>query len=96
MSRLDTIRRFRAQLLNAAEEHGAHNVRIFGSVARGTEREDSDLDVLIDLDPDRSLFDLVDLHFALEDIVGGKVEVVTERGLSPYLRDRILNEAVPL
>lgn len=96
MSRLDTIRSFRAQLLHAAEEHGAHNVRIFGSVARGTEREDSDLDVLIELDPDRSLFDLVDLHFALEDIVGGKVEVVTERGLSPYLRDRILSEAVPL
>ena len=96
MNRLDTIRHHRLKLLRVAEEHGARNVRVFGSVARGTERAASDLDLFVELDADRSLFDLVGLHFAIEDIVGGRVDVVTERGLSPYLRDRILGEAVPL
>ena len=96
MNRLDTIRHHRLKLLRVAEEHGARNLRVFGSVARGTESAASDLDLLVELDTDRSLFDLVGLHLAIEDIVAVMVDVVTERGLSPYLRDRILGEAVPL
>ncbi len=96
MTRLDEIRQRRDAVLAAAREHGARNVRIFGSVATGTASEASDVDFLVEMEPGRSLFDLVRLYDALEAIVGAKVDVVSERGLSPYLRDRILGEAVPL
>ena len=68
----------------------------FGSVARGTASQTSDLDLLVEMEPGRSLLDLVALNQDLEDELGRPVDVVSEGGLSPYLRDRILAEAIAL
>jgi uncharacterized protein len=86
----------RAEILRIAAGHGAHNLRIFGSVARGQARPDSDLDLLIDLEPGRSLLDIIAIKQDLEDLLGRSVDVVTEDALSPYIRDRILSEALTL
>jgi predicted nucleotidyltransferase len=85
-----------ADILRVAHAHGAIRVRVFGSRARGDARRDSDLDLLIGLEPGRSLLDVVAIKQDLEDLLGFAVDVVTERGLSPYLRDRVLAEALPL
>jgi len=74
----------------------AKNVRVFGSLARGEGREGSDLDLLVTLSERRSLLDLVGLKQDVEDLLHRPVDVVTERALSPYLRERVLSEAVPL
>lgn len=79
-----------------AAAHGALNVRVFGSVRRGEASSSSDLDLLVDMSEGRSLFDLVALGDELQDALGVDVDVVTEGSLSPYLRDRILAEAVAL
>lgn len=85
----------RDRILQIAASHGARNVRIFGSVARGTAGPES-VDVLVAMDPDRSLLDLCALGDELEDLLGRRVDIVTESGLSPYLRDEILRTAIPL
>lgn len=85
----------RDDISRIASEHGARNVRVFGSASRGEESA-HDLDLLVDMAEDRSLFDLISLSQELEDALGVDVDVQTEAGLSPYLRDRILSEAVPL
>lgn len=79
-----------------AAAHGARNVRVFGSVGRGESGDSSDLDLLVDMAEGRSLFDLVALGADLEEALGVDVDVVTEKSLSPYLRDRVLAEAVSL
>ena len=84
------------EILALALRHGAGNVRVFGSLARGEEREGSDLDLLVTLGEGRSLLDLVGLKQDVEDLVHRRVDVVTEQALSPYLRERVLSEAVPL
>jgi hypothetical protein len=86
----------RATIASAAKGHGASNVRVFGSAARKGLHPDSDIDLLVSMDDDRSLFDLVALTQELEDTLGVPVDVLSDGGLSPYLRDRILSEAVPL
>lgn len=86
----------REDVLRIAARYGARNVRIFGSVARGEADSDSDLDVLVDLEPGRSLFDLGGLLMELQELLGCRVDVVTERGLRPRIRERVLREAVPL
>ena len=86
----------RAEILKIADRHGAYNVRIFGSVARGEAVPGSDVDILVDMQHGRSLLDLVGLWQELEELLGCKVDVITSGGISPYLRDRILAEAVPL
>ncbi|MBI4495225.1 MAG: nucleotidyltransferase family protein [Chloroflexi bacterium] len=86
----------REDILRLAAQHGARNVRVFGSVARGEARPDSDVDFLVEMEQGRSLLDLVAFWLDLEDLLSCKVDVVTDGGLSPYLRDRILAEAVPL
>ena len=86
----------RESILRLAAEHGAHNVRVFGSAARGDQGADSDLDLLVDMEEGRSLLDLTGLWLDLEELLGGRIDVVTDRSVSPYLRDRILAEAVPL
>ena len=91
-----TILGQRAQILEIAARYGAHNVRIFGSVARGEAGPDSDVDFLVDMEADRSLFDLAGLLQDLQEFLNCKVDVVTEKGLRPRLKKRVLDEALPL
>jgi hypothetical protein len=86
----------REDIKRIAAAHGARNVRVFGSVRRGEASESSDLDLLVDMSEGRTLLDLVALGADLEEALGIAVDVVTEKSLSPYLRDRILAEAVAL
>jgi len=86
----------RQQILAIAAKYGAYNVRVFGSVARGMADETSDVDFLVDLEEGRSLFDLGGLLMDLQDMLERKVDVVTEKALHWYIRDRILEEAKPL
>ncbi len=90
------IQTHRDQILRIAEQYGARNVRVFGSVARGEAQPGSDLDLLVDLDPGRSLFDLGGLLTALQELLGRPVDVVTEKGLRSRILKRVLSEAVPL
>lgn len=92
----ELLKEKREDILRIATQHGASNVRIFGSVARGEARPDSDVDFLVELEPGRSLLDRVALIQDLEDLLGTKVDVATDKGLRDRVRDRILNEAVPL
>jgi len=86
----------RDEILRIAEKHGARNVRVFGSVARGETDEVSDIDLLVDMEAGRSLFDHAALWLELEESLGCKVDVVSERGIKPRIRERVLREAVPL
>jgi hypothetical protein len=86
----------RRQVLEIAAGHGARNVRLFGSVARGEATETSDLDLLIEMAPERTLLDVIAIKQDLEELLGCKVDVVTEAAISPYLRDKVLHEAVRL
>jgi len=86
----------REDINRIAAAHGARNVRVFGSVGRGEASSSSDLDLLVEMSEGRSLLDLVALGEDLEEALGVVVDVVTEKSLSPYLRDRILAEAVSL
>jgi len=96
MDRQSLMKAKREEILRIAERHGAYNVRIFGSVARGEAGAGSDLDVLVDMEPGRSLFDLGGLLADLQELLGCKVDVLTEKGLHWYIRDRVLAEAMPL
>jgi predicted nucleotidyltransferase len=86
----------RGEVLRIVGRHGAGRVRVFGSVVRGEAGPDSDVDILVDLDPGRSLLDIVAIKQDLEDLLGCRVDVVTEAAISPYIRDRVLDEAVSL
>ncbi len=96
MVALSDILSRRDEILRVATRHGAHHVRVFGSVVRGEAGEDSDVDFLVQLERDRSLIDHVALMQDLEDLFGCRVDVVTERALHRLVRDRVLAEAVPL
>jgi len=76
--------------------HGASNIRIFGSVARHEAGKESDIDILVDLEPGRTLFDLGGLAYDLERLLGRPVEVATPGLLRAHIRNRIIREAVPL
>ena len=90
------IARRRGQILELARQHGAHNVRVFGSVARGEADATSDVDFLVDLEPGRSLLDLGGLVMDLTDLLRRPVDVVTTRGLRDRVRQRVLDEAIPV
>ena len=92
----DLLKERREEILRLASKYGARNVRVFGSVARGAGRPESDVDFLVQMEEGRSLLDHVGLMQGLEDLLGKKVDVVTESGLHWYIRDRVLAEAVPL
>jgi len=86
----------REEILRAARRRGAKNVRVFGSAARGESGVDSDIDFLVELEPNRSLLDLGGLLMDLQQLLGREVDVVTEKGLHWYIRERVLEEARPL
>jgi len=86
----------REEILRIAAQHGATNVRVFGSVVRGEAGPNSDVDFLVDAGPGRSAFFPAGLLSDLEDALGCKVDVLTENGLHWYIRDRVLKEARPL
>ena len=86
----------REEILQLAKEYGAYNIRVFGSVSRGEETETSDVDFLIDLEDGRSLLDVGGLVMDLQELLGKKVDVVTEEGLHWYIKKSIQSEAIPL
>jgi len=92
----ERIRRHRDEILRLAARHGVKNVRIFGSVARGEADEQSDVDLLVDMEPDRSLLDLGGFQVEVQELLGCKVDVLTEGGIYWLLKRRILKEARPL
>jgi predicted nucleotidyltransferase len=92
----ELLRARRGQILRIAAKHGARNVRVFGSVVHGEAGPESDVDLLVDVGPDPSPFFPGGLLADLEELLGRKVDVVTEGALHWYVRERILREAVPL
>ena len=93
---IDQLRARRDEIVTVAAHHGAHNVRVFGSVARGDARPDSDIDILVVVDAGRSLIDLIGLEQRLTERLGRPVDVFTEGGLSPYIKQRVQREAAIL
>jgi predicted nucleotidyltransferase len=93
---LESLAHFRREILDLAARHGARNIRVFGSVARGDDRPDSDVDLLVDVEPGRTLLNVIAFEQDLQELLGRRVDVLTEGGLSPYLRERILGEAASL
>ena len=83
----------RERLETLCEEHKVQRLRIFGSAARGEERADSDIDLLVDFSVPVGFFELIELEEQLAEFFGRSVDLLTERGLSPYLRDSILSQA---
>jgi uncharacterized protein len=92
----ELVRAKREEIREIAAKHGARNVRVFGSVARGNARPDSDVDFLIDVEPVTSSWFPAGLVQDLETLLGRRVEVVTEHGLNHLIRDEVLREAVPV
>jgi hypothetical protein len=86
----------RDEILSIAAKHGAYNVRLFGSAVRGEATDTSDIDLLVDFEDGRSLFDLIAFKQDLEDMLGREVDVVTDEALHWYIREQVMNEAVPL
>ena len=86
----------RAELLALAERHGVRDVRVFGSMVRGEADDTSDVDLLVSLPPDKTGLALGGLLMDVQDLLQRRVDVATERGLHPALRDRVLREAQPL
>jgi uncharacterized protein len=96
MTPLELLQQRREDIRRMAAQHGAYNIRVFGSVARGEARADSDIDLLIEKGLTTSSWFPAGLVLELEEMLGQRVEIVTEKALSPYLRDHVLREAVPL
>jgi hypothetical protein len=94
MATLKILRENRDEILRIAAGHGGQDLRIFGSWARGEARPDSDIDILVKLDPGHSLLDLIAIEQDLEDLLGCKIDVLTEASISPYIREQVLKDAV--
>ena len=96
MNIYEHLRTKREEILEMAAKYGAYNVRVFGSVARGEADSASDVDLLVEMESGRSLLDLGGLLMELQELLGCQVDIVTEKGLRRRIRDRVLNEAVPI
>ncbi len=96
MAMLEELIARREEILAVARSHGASNVRVFGSVARGEDDEDSDVDIMVDMDPGRSLLDLGGLLMDLRALLECSVDVITENGLRERIRDRVMKDAIAL
>ncbi len=92
----ETLLEKREAILEIARRYGAHDIRIFGSVARGDATESSDLDLIVRFDPDRSLFDHGGLVMDLRELLGVKVDVISEGGMRERFRKHVMKEAIPL
>lgn len=93
---MDKLRERRREIESIARAHGASRVRVFGSVARGDATEVSDLDLLVDLDDGRGLFDLGALLMDLRDLLDCDVDIATESSLRPRVAERVLADAIDL
>ncbi|MEM9503512.1 MAG: nucleotidyltransferase family protein [Cyanobacteria bacterium P01_E01_bin.43] len=93
---LETLQSQKAQILEIADKYGASNIRVFGSVARGEATGDSDIDLLVDLEPGRSLLDHIGLMQDLADLLGRSMDVVETDALHERIKDRVMQDAVPL
>lgn len=96
MGTLDLLKQRRNEILNFAQKHGVYNVRIFGSVGRGEATPDSDIDLLVDKGPNTGAGFPAGLMLELEEMLGQRVEIVTEKALNRHLRDQVLREATEL
>ena len=90
------VRNRREEILNIANQYGARNVRLFGSCARNEDSADSDVDVVVEMASGRDLLDLIAIEQDLSELLGCKVDVLTDGGISPYLEKKILTKAQPL
>jgi len=93
---IQELKKNRESIISVVERNGGRKVRIFGSLARGEGLTDSDVDILIELDPGRSLLDILAIKQDLEDLLHRNVDVLTESAVSPYIKDDIMSEAVAL
>lgn len=91
--KIEQITSRRDEIERIAERYGATNIRVFGSIARGNADDESDIDFIVDLEKGRSLLDLGGLLMDLQKLLGRSVDVVTEKGLRPRIRERVLREA---
>jgi hypothetical protein len=96
MLRDEALQAKRQEILRIAAQHGARSIRLFGSVARGDSRPDSDVDLLVEMEPGPSLLDIGALLMELQQLLGRRVDIVEPEGLHWYIRDQVLQEAVPL
>ena len=90
------LAKHRKQVLELAKRRGVRSVSVFGSYAKGKAGKDSDIDLLVDPEAHCSLIDLISLKYDIEDLLGVKVDIVSRKGISPYLKDKIIDEAVTL
>jgi len=96
MNTLELLRNRRTDILAAAARHGAKNVRVFGSATRGEDTDASDIDLLVSMEENRSLYDLIGLQQEIEQMFGRKTDVLTDKSINRYLQERILQEATVL
>lgn len=96
MSTLERLRTQRQTLVALAAQHGAENIRVFGSVAREEDAPSSDVDLLVNMQPGRSLLDLVALKREVEDLLQRRADIVTENSLHPLIRNQVVEAALPL
>lgn len=92
----DVLSENREAILKLAKKYGASNVRVFGSVARGEAKPNSDIDLLVDFKPDYSLLDRIGLIQELEDLLGRKVDVIPAKMLREHIRPDVMKDAVPI
>jgi predicted nucleotidyltransferase len=92
----ERLRQKRDEILHACAKHGAHNVRVFGSVARGEADGESDIDLVVEFEAGASLLDHAALLLELQELLDSKVDVVSDRGLKPRVREQVLREAIPI
>lgn len=96
MKHEELLTKKREEILRVAAKYGARDIRVFGSVARGEADEQSDIDLIVEFEPGRSLLDHAGLWLELQELLGCKVDVVSKHGIKARIRERVLHEAVPL
>jgi predicted nucleotidyltransferase len=96
MSTVALLTSLKPKIVEVARKYGASNVRVFGSAARGDDRVDSDIDILVSLERGRTLLDLVGLEQDLTKLLGRRADVVVDGGISRYIEQKILSEAIAI